>query len=215
MSFRQGARQFFERRGAPTPPLPYDAEVEYLESTGTQYIDLVVNSTTDGFCNFDIRYRLTVNSEPPFGYKYGATARYGMWGVTDYTYVGANAANSIQIAIGTNWHSVSLRNGSYIKIDGVKSTVGSASVRANIGINLFAVVTSASGATSRMLSKACVASLILYDTQGNKIRDFIPVRFTNELGQSEGAMYDRVSGALFRNAGTGAFLYGSDKSQET
>ena len=34
-----GARQFFERRGAPTPPLPYDAEVEYLESTGTQYID--------------------------------------------------------------------------------------------------------------------------------------------------------------------------------
>lgn len=25
-----GARQFFERRGAPTPPLPYDAEVEYL-----------------------------------------------------------------------------------------------------------------------------------------------------------------------------------------
>jgi len=27
MSFRQGARQFFERRGA---PLPYDAEVEYL-----------------------------------------------------------------------------------------------------------------------------------------------------------------------------------------
>ena len=26
-----GARQFFERRGAPTPPLPYDYEVEYIE----------------------------------------------------------------------------------------------------------------------------------------------------------------------------------------
>lgn len=26
-----GARQFFERRGAPTPPLPYDAEVDYIE----------------------------------------------------------------------------------------------------------------------------------------------------------------------------------------
>ena len=25
-----GARQFFERRGAPTPPLPYDAEVEWI-----------------------------------------------------------------------------------------------------------------------------------------------------------------------------------------
>ena len=43
------------------------------------------------------------------------------------------------------------------------------------------------------------------------VRDFIPVRFTNELGQSEGAMYDRVSRRLFRNAGTGAFLYGADK----
>ena len=43
------------------------------------------------------------------------------------------------------------------------------------------------------------------------IRDFQPVRFTNELGESEGAMYDRVSGELFRNAGTGAFNYGNDK----
>jgi hypothetical protein len=44
------------------------------------------------------------------------------------------------------------------------------------------------------------------------VRDFITVRFTNELGQSEGAMYDRVSGQLFRNAGTGAFTIGPDKS---
>ena len=41
--------------------------------------------------------------------------------------------------------------------------------------------------------------------------DSIPVRFTNEQGVSEGAMYDRVSGALFRNAGTGAFVIGPDK----
>lgn len=29
-----GARQFFERRGAPTPPLPYDYAVEYIETDG-------------------------------------------------------------------------------------------------------------------------------------------------------------------------------------
>ena len=48
------------------------------------------------------------------------------------------------------------------------------------------------------------------------VRDFIPVRFTNELGQSEGAMYDRVSGELepFRNKGTGAFLWGPDASEQ-
>ena len=43
-------------------------------------------------------------------------------------------------------------------------------------------------------------------------RDFIAVRFTNEGGVSEGAMFDRVSGQLFRNAGTGAFIIGPDKT---
>lgn len=40
MSFRQGARQFFERRAAPTPPLPYDYAVQYIETDGVaSYID--------------------------------------------------------------------------------------------------------------------------------------------------------------------------------
>lgn len=60
---------------------------------------------------------------------------------------------------------------------------------------------------------------------GVLVRDLIPVRFTNELGQSEGAMYDRANptvgknpdgsprtDGLYRNRGTGAFLYGADKT---
>lgn len=42
--------------------------------------------------------------------------------------------------------------------------------------------------------------------------DLQPVRFTNENGVSEGAMYDKVSGTLFRNAGTGEFVIGPDAS---
>ena len=48
------------------------------------------------------------------------------------------------------------------------------------------------------------------ETAAGLVRDFIPVRFTNELGQTEGAMYDKVSGTLFRNQGTGTFRYGND-----
>ena len=40
---------------------------------------------------------------------------------------------------------------------------------------------------------------------GVLVRDFIPVR----VGQV-GYMYDRVSGQLFGNAGTGAFIVGPD-----
>lgn len=43
--------------------------------------------------------------------------------------------------------------------------------------------------------------------------DMIPVRFTNENCVSEGAMYDRVSGKLFRNQGTGTFIIGPDKNR--
>ena len=53
---------------------------------------------------------------------------------------------------------------------------------------------------------------VSFSTYGTNIGDFIPVRFTNELGETEGAMYDRVSGQLFRNAGTGAFVIGPDKT---
>lgn len=42
------------------------------------------------------------------------------------------------------------------------------------------------------------------------VRDFVIVRFTNELGVSEGAMFDKVTKKLFRNAGTGSFVIGPD-----
>lgn len=46
MSFRQGARQFFEKRGAPTPPLPYDYAVQYIETDGVaSYIDTGISSS--------------------------------------------------------------------------------------------------------------------------------------------------------------------------
>ena len=42
---------------------------------------------------------------------------------------------------------------------------------------------------------------------GLTVRDFIPVRVGDV-----GYMYDRVSGDLFGNAGTGAFIIGPDKT---
>ena len=45
---------------------------------------------------------------------------------------------------------------------------------------------------------------------GSIVQDLIPVRFTNENGQSEGAMYDKVTKQLFRNKGTGSFVIGPD-----
>ena len=45
----------------------------------------------------------------------------------------------------------------------------------------------------------------IWDEQYNKVLDLIPVRKGNI-----GYMYDRVSGQLFGNQGTGAFIIGND-----
>ena len=47
--------------------------------------------------------------------------------------------------------------------------------------------------------------LKLYDSNGVLSRDFVPIRFG-----SVGYMYDKVSGQLFGNAGTGDFILGND-----
>ena len=53
---------------------------------------------------------------------------------------------------------------------------------------------------------------VVFSVDNTILGSFIPVRFTNEDGVSEGAMYDKVSGQLYRNAGTGAFVIGPDKT---
>ena len=53
---------------------------------------------------------------------------------------------------------------------------------------------------------------VVFSVDNTILGSFIPVRFTNEDGVSEGAMYDKVSGQLFGNSGTGAFVIGPDKT---
>ena len=187
--------------------LPYDAEVEYLQSSGTQYIELPFNSTTDGFCDFDITYQMTsLNSSPPFGYRYGANPRYGIWnGAAGEYYVGADASHSVLISQNTNVNTLSLRNGQYVDYNGTLTAVGTGTVRSNIGAILFGSVSSASGATSISLTAAKVFAFKLYNTNGDLLCDYIPVRKSGI-----GYLYDRVSRKLFGNAGTGAFTYGND-----
>lgn len=212
-----GARQFFERRCAPTPPIPYDAEVEYLESTGTQWID------TGIIPNPDIGFVL---SAAYTGYAPG----YGrLFGTQKDGYAASIVVRQSQASSG----EIYLQK--YGGTGGVVSTIPFDTdkhiYRLNYPDNSVSVDTTKWTYTSFTSSftgscwlwgnnnvtsgfaKARIYGLQVVSREtGNDVANFIPVRFTNELGQSEGAMYDRVSGALFRNSGTGAFVIGPDKS---
>lgn len=204
MSFRPAARQFFERRGAPTPPLPYDAEVEYLESTGTQYIDTEYPTTGAGI-SVDLIASKTTSSTT----EMGVVGRTGSSGFEIYFYNGKiylwnqafDLASNVSVAVDTAYHIVAVIGSEEqsLTVDGDSvSRTGSASSVSPLNIAIFR--------HSHYYFSGRVYLCKIYDG-ATLVRDLIPVRFTNSNGQSEGALYDRVSGQVFRNAGTGAFLW--------
>ena len=192
-----GARQFFERRGAPTPPLPYDAEVEYLQSTGTQYIvlgDVLMGKTftVEGkWCPLE-----TTNDRFIFGggqHSNPLYSRTGVYGASNpFVLPGGESVDILQ------------QGAIYIheRVDREYVVFRSYAMSSDY-IYLFAQEwgnVPAGKITARLF-------YLRVSVNGEVSLDLTPVRFTNEQGVSEGAVYDRVSGALFRNAGTGAFLW--------
>jgi len=203
----------------PTPPLPYDAEVRWLESTGTQYIDTGLPISQG--------YRFVTNVA-----FVGSESTIGSQNIVWYA---QNGFNVFQCSTTVNTPAVSSQiptidtsgNVFYefdqrifagdksVAIDGVVYATATSSTLVSIpnwNYLLFAGVTAASG--GRILNYGYVKcqNFAMYDSNNRALIDLISIRFTNEQGVSEGAMYDRVSGQLFRNAGTGAFVIGPDKS---
>lgn len=63
---------------------------------------------------------------------------------------------------------------------------------------------------SRSIREVTQYSSFRIEVDGIVVRDYIPVRITNESGNREGALYDTISGEVFRNLGTGLFDIGPD-----
>lgn len=214
-----GARQFFERRGAPTPPLPYDAEVEYLESDGDQYIS--------GFYTYDGTETSVAMSIEWMKIASVPSGQNFIVGVASDTITNVSGPRFAQYQNGTRfscdsggWLNLGLLADSNIKyktdvlfqspdtisasMNGGTTSSGNRNFYVVQGtyILLFRITSS-----NKLIGRIYSAKFII---DGTLVRDMIPVRFTNELGQSEGAMYDRVSGQLFRNQGTGNFIVGRD-----
>lgn len=192
--------------------LQYDAEVEYLESTGTQWIDTEIKPSEDlatyltfsyqeikkNITAFGSRSSLTSNDRYWINYDGKFEIGYGSWyGFPMHTNVGViNTIAFNEIVNGNHTFTV---NGETCTFDG--------NPNATVNIIIFGRLV---GSMAPFLCKMRLYSMSM-KRNGVLILDFIPVRFTNENGDNEGAMYDRVSGQLYRNAGTDAFIIGPDK----
>ena len=188
--------------------LPYDAEIEYLESTGTQYIDIGydVGSTDE----FSIRAaRLSNNSTFAFGAYNSNSSVY-----TNLT-IYHGSKHNVEFAWGTTGKA---KNTTALPIDEfhtyssvLESTTLHFEVDGNdignlTGVNNFVnlILFGRNSNTTPSLSSVRI-SFFKYWRSGVLVRDMIPVR----VGQV-GYLYDKVSGQLFGNAGTGDFVLGPD-----
>lgn len=191
--------------------LPYDAEIEYLGSTGTQYIDtgIVPNADT----GIDARIKSNI------------TGDYYAIGLRDNT---SNTRWCLGLETHIRWAYVGYGDAITL-LTNIPNSIYYADIQMNLLDSGVAVAT-CNNATRQVslptLSFNPVNNIRLFGTagvsadytkwygniyyvkisQGNKIiMDLIPVR----VG-SVGYMYDKISGRLLGNDGTGDFVLGND-----
>lgn len=185
--------------------LPYDAEVEYLQTTGTQYISTGISpSSITPVIEITIYKPSTGSSRYPFGADGSGNTRFS---------IGFLTSNRIEFRIGTyknvtstvDWHTIKLDGGSgEYYLDGVKKgTITVPSEFSSMPMLLFSSY-EASGNVRTILSGVRISSFKLWNGS-ILLQDMIPVR----VGTT-GYMYDKVSNQLFGNAGTGSFTLGND-----
>lgn len=190
--------------------LPYDAEIEYLESTGTQWIDTGLN-TLPAYDYTQFKYSMEVMFLKSTGRELMGTDGYNFFGKNGTKPEVLVYTHNINI-VGT-WaeYTVFTKRDvwGYGIVNGIKIT-GQGRYEANYPAYKICIFGIGKRITSTTLpSHLCTCRLKYFKIAENDIVvfDAIPVR----VGQV-GYMYDKVSGQLFGNAGTGAFILGADKT---
>ena len=194
----------------PIPPLPYDAEVEYLESTGTQWIDtgiipqfpdLLTYIAQVSYQNTTTRQIMGRQGSFYFGVVNGKFQAGQGGTTTTNVVVSANVFHNIECIIQSTSHA---KNGTYsYNVDGTSGsfTITFQDQPSNGTIWLFCA-----NDANTLRGSNKIKSFVI-KRNDTVLRDYIPVR----VGQV-GYLYDKVSGELFGNSGTGNFILGNDKN---
>lgn len=203
-------RMLMQAGGSPPTPVPYDAEVEYLESDGTAYIDTGIKSDGNLYIKtYLVDFFVNANGGKwPFGGR--TSSRGDMFGMyinnndkyvyfayqTNSGYTRCNKCTSYpQSCI------VEIGNG-VIKIGETLHTYSSATFTSTQNLTLFGL----NNGGSQLVWPTKMGATYL--TNGTQTLDLLAVR-KNGIGY----MYDKISGQLIGNsASSGAFTIGPDKT---
>lgn len=184
----------------------YDAEIAYLESTYGQYIELPIYGQNG--LNFEVRVDFpTSTGHSNYPVVLGAQTSDTSRRYTLMIAIAANRAyfnlNNVEKYVGITaaTHVYSLQNGKAYLDGSLKATLSASSFVTQFPIVLFNF--SDNGVVN--INRSVATRLYYCRFYGTANLDLIPVR----VGTT-GYMYDRVSGQLFGNMGTGSFVLGPD-----
>lgn len=197
------------RRVAASKGLPYDAEIEYLESDGSAYIDTNIVLSSSHVIDVTFTYISGQRLVGARNYQIRSFGIYSNYIDIYYNSQSATAGRLTATLVEGNVYSAHAENGNRYFKDDSGNVIATNTYLSNAftmtsqyHTPVFALRWNAQTASP---AKGCIHKLSI-GLNGDLLVDFIPVR----VGQT-GYLYDKVSGQLFGNAGTGDFILGPDK----
>lgn len=176
---------------------PYDALIEYLQGDGNAFVDLGVRGTRETLISVTFMPTITSNSDGVCGWRGDNTNSLSITSSNSVSQRFGSQSKTTTFALNVQ-HELTI-NKSGVIIDGVTTAWNqSAAFTTPSTLRLFMVNTSLSK------FKGKIMSFIMSDN-GVILFDMVPAR----VGQV-GYMYDKISGQLFGNAGSGNFVLGND-----
>lgn len=189
----------------PGPKIPSGyTELEYIQSSGTQYIDTGFKPNQDARVTCDFEYISSVEEQTIFMARRTSNQdQFGLFHNTagwTFRYGANSAANN---TIGIMDRILLDINKNVATLNGVKLTNSAATF--NTGTNLMLFVRNTNG-TLNNYAIAKLYACSIYSDETTMIRNFIPCK--NPSGVI--GLYDLVNNQFYQNAGTGTFIAGPE-----
>ena len=185
---------------------PYYCEIEYIESSGTQYIDTGVNA--DSNLGFETYCQLTATTANQYmgaikqisnGYT-----RHHLSVMNDSVYSYHLSTLRYDFTIDTNLHYIKYNAQTHV-LTFDTTTQNTTTDTFDTGLTYWLFARNANSGMSTMYMNIKIYFFKM-TYNGTLVRDFIPVLDWNYIP----CLYDKVSGKKFYNQGTGSFSYGRE-----
>ena len=177
-------------------------QLEYIQSTGTQYIDTGFQANNNTRVVVDAQFVSNSSPQTLFGGRTGASSKTYTLMLTDGTFRSDyNGSYSQTWSVDLLGRYTFDKNKETTTIDGTSQAYTNAAFQCDYNLILFALN---NAGTIQWQASMKLYSCQIYDN-GTLIRDYVPCKNSSD----EPGLYDLVNQQFYSNAGTGTFVIGS------